>query len=144
MYTYNDIYIYIYTHMCVYIYIYMYIWHIIPNHMESPPWINKPPPLIKSRGQQTIINTQIKYQDILINAKHKYNLESSRGWSWGCPKVLRVSGTQKVLCLINTLYVQLITCWGVSLWEKMDDPQDDPQDDPAGISRHINKVLARI
>ena len=49
--------------------------------------------------------------------------------------MLRVSGAQKVLRVINTLRVQLITFGGVSLWEKMDDPQDDPQDDPAGISR---------
>ena len=57
--------------------------------------------------------------------------------------MLRVSGAQKVLRLINSLRVQLIICWGVSLWGKMDDrhddppddPQDDPQDDPAGISR---------
>ena len=51
----------------------------------------------------------------------------------------RVSGAQKVLRLINTLRIQLITCWGVSLWEELDDlqddPHDDPQDDPAGISR---------
>ena len=60
----------------------------------------------------------------------------------GCPKVLRVSGAQKVLRLINTLYVQLNTFLGVSFWEKMDDPQDDPQDGAAGISRRINKVLA--
>ena len=49
-----------------------------------------------------------------------------------------------MLRLINTLYVQLITFWGVSFWEKMDDPQDDPQDGAAGISRRIDKVLARI
>ena len=58
--------------------------------------------------------------------------------------MLRVSGAQQMLCLINTLYVQLTFLGGVSLWEKMDDAQDDPQDDPAGISRQINEVLARI
>ena len=58
--------------------------------------------------------------------------------------MLRVSGAQKMLRLVNTLYLQLITLLGVSFWEKMDDPQDDPQDGAAGISRRIDKVLAMI
>ena len=67
---YKYIYIYIYyKYVCVYIYIYT----------QSPPWINKPPPLIKSRGPRTLINANITYQEILISAKTKYNLESSWG-----------------------------------------------------------------
>ena len=61
--------------------------------------------------------------------KNKIQLGVILGVIFGVPKSARVSGAQKVLRLIKNLHVQLITFWGVSLWEEMDDPQDDPQDE---------------
>ena len=40
-------YIYIYIYIYTYIYIYIYI------YIKSPPWINKPPPLIKSQAPES-------------------------------------------------------------------------------------------
>ena len=42
--------------------------------MLSPPWINKPPPLIKSRGARKSINAKHKYQEILISANKQIQL----------------------------------------------------------------------
>ena len=90
------------------------------------------------------INKLTKQVPGTINKFKKYNTIWSHlgGDLGGAQKCSRVSGAQTMLRLINTLYVQLITFWGVSFWEKMDDPQDDPQNGAAGISRRINKVLA--
>ena len=83
------------------------------NKVPGPPKINKHKNNIQ--GHINKHKTQIQLGVIL-------------GVILGVPKSVRVSGAQKVLRLINTAYVQLITFWGVSLGEKMDDPQDDPQD----------------
>ena len=66
------------------------------NKVPGPPKINK---------------RNNKYLDILINT-NKIQLGVILGVILGVPKV---SGAQKVLRLMNTLYVQLITFWGVSL-----------------------------
>ena len=71
--------IYIYTHICMYTYICNCMYVYIYIYISSPPWIHKPPPLIKSRGPRKLIKAKNKYQERSINTNTKYNLESSRG-----------------------------------------------------------------
>ena len=69
----------------------------------------------------------------------------------GVPKSVRVSGAQKVLRLINTLRIQLITFWGSRFERKWMTLKMNPKMTPkmallvSPVSqKRINKVLARI
>ena len=58
------VYIYIYIYMYVYIYIYIHIKQIyIYIYIQSPPWINKPLLLIKSRGPPKLTNANKQIPD---------------------------------------------------------------------------------
>ena len=70
---------------------------------------------MKSQGPRKLINAKNKYQERLINATKEIQFGVILGVILGCPKMFRVSGAQKVLGLINILYVQLIIFGGVSL-----------------------------
>ena len=77
----------VYIHICIYIYIYIYI--------KSPPWINKPLLLIKSRGPGKLINAKKQYQERLINAKENTTWSHLGGDLGGAQKCSGSPGLKK-------------------------------------------------
>ena len=83
------VYIYIYMYTCIHMYIYIY--------MRSPPWINKPLLLTKSRGPRKLINAQQQIPGKINKRKKKIQLGVILGVILGVPKsALGLRGSKSV------------------------------------------------